>query len=201
MTGDAKIEAARLRERARKLRTAAQYSDDPRMHRADLAEAAEMDRRAEELEREAIRERVKPHDTRETLMGLVHKAAVQLGLDEDIRRAMQQTITGKPSCRDMTENQLKQVAWHLKRLGADIGIPGQPLRGGNRWDRPTRPQLTEIERLALRFGWEQGLDDPSLLAFIQRTAKVDAVRFLTKRQASDVITGLRRWANQGRAIV
>ncbi|HWO99749.1 MAG TPA: regulatory protein GemA [Methylococcus sp.] len=132
---------------------------------------------------------------RRVLLGLAHKGAKLLGWDEDFRREMQQRITGHASCRDMSDAELKRWCWHLKALGADIGIPGPPLRGGRRMDRPTPWQLGEIERLALAFGWE-GLDDRRLLGFVRHTAHVDDVRFLTRRQASAVIVGLGRWLCQ-----
>lgn len=134
---------------------------------------------------------------RRVLLGLAHKGAVQLGWDEDFRREQQHRLTGQRSCRDMTTPQLVAWCWHLKRLGADIGIPGKPPRGGHSLDRPTPNQLGEIERLALLFGWD-GLDDRRLLAFVQRTAQVEAVRFLTRAQASACISGLSRWARQRR---
>lgn len=132
---------------------------------------------------------------RAALLGLAHLAAKQLKWDEDFRKAQQLTRTGKSSCKDMTDSELLDWCWHLKRLGAIIGIPHPPRRGGKSWDRPTPRQLGEIEQLALQFGWD-GLDDKRLLAFVARTAKVDDVRFLLRWQATSVITGLRRWKRQ-----
>lgn len=133
---------------------------------------------------------------RHKLTGLAHMASQQLGWDDDMRRQMQKDKTGKESLRDMTDNELLDWCWHLKRIGAQIGIPHPLRKGGKSWDRPTTRQLGEIEKLALQLGWENGLDDDSLTAFIQRTAKVDNVRFLMQWQATHVITGLRRWLQQ-----
>jgi hypothetical protein len=63
----------------------------------------------------------------------------------------------------------------------------------------TRWQLATIERLAWELGWERGLDDARLLRFVQRTAKVDSVRWLEKGAASAVIGGLMRWKRQRQA--
>ncbi len=131
-------------------------------------------------------------DARRVLMGLAHKAALLAGLDDDARRAVQQAVTGKASCKDMSEAELRRLLWHYKAKGVDIGIPGPAPRGGQGWTRPTPWQWAEIERLSHAMGWE-GLEDGRLLAFVRRTAQVDSVRFLTRRQATGVITGLGRW--------
>lgn len=134
-------------------------------------------------------------DDRQALLGIIHRGAAQLGLDEDDRRAMQARLTGRESCRDMDLTQLRTVAWHLKRSGADIGIPGLPPPA-KRLDRVTGPQLARLEQLAVTMGWAGGLADERLLGFVRRTAKIDHIRFLTRRQASDCIVGLERWLRQ-----
>ncbi len=137
-----------------------------------------------------------PNINRNALLGLAHLAAKQLGWDEDFRRAQQLSCTGKSSCKTMTDGELLDWCWRLKRLGAQIGIPHPPRKGGKSWDRPTERQLAQIEQLALQFGWLDGLEDKRLIAFIIRTTKVDDVRFLLRWQATDIISGLRRWQNQ-----
>lgn len=133
---------------------------------------------------------------RRALIGLAHMASQQLGWDDDMRRQMQQNKTGQASLRDMSDSELLDWCWHLKRLGAEIGIPHPPRKGGKRWDRPSTRQLGEIEQLALQMGWTNGLDDDRLTKFIQHTATVENVRFLMQWQATQVITGLRRWIGQ-----
>jgi hypothetical protein len=133
---------------------------------------------------------------RNILLGLAHLGAKKLDWEDEFRREQQQRFTGKSSCKDMTDADLLKWCWHLKGLGAEIGIPYAAPRGGKQWDRPTASQLTEIEKLALDFGWTDLLDDARLLLFIQKTTRVDNVRFLTRKQASHVITGLRRWQKQ-----
>lgn len=138
-----------------------------------------------------------PADRRRVLMGLAHKGAKLLGLDDDTRRAAQANHTGVSSCRDMSDGQLLAWCWELKHRGAKIGIPG-PAPRAVAMDRPSVPQLAEIERLAGLFGWTDGLDDRRLLGFVQHTAKVDHPRFMTRAQATAVISGLMRW-QKGRA--
>ena len=132
---------------------------------------------------------------RRVLLGVAHKAAAQLGMDEETRRAAQMAFCGKASLRDYTDAQLIAWCWELKRRGADIGIPAPPPKGGGGWGRPTDTQWAEIERLALRMGWS-GLDDGALRGFVRRTCDVADVRFLTRGQATAVISGLRRWVAQ-----
>ena len=59
--------------------------------------------------------------------------------------------------------------------------------------RPTAKQWYRLDRLARAKGWEKGLDDPRLAGFVRRTAKVDFTRFMTRRQASKIISGLEHW--------
>lgn len=132
---------------------------------------------------------------RRLLLGVAHKAAAQLGMDEEKRRAAQMAFAGKASLRDFSDAQLVGWCWELKRRGADIGIPAPPPRGGAGWGRPTGAQLAEIERLALAMGWS-GLDDGALRGFVRRTCEVEDVRFITRGQATAVISGLRRWLAQ-----
>lgn len=138
---------------------------------------------------------MQPRERRRVLLGLAHRAAAQLGMDEDTRRAAQAAFAGKVSLRDYTDAQLLAWCWELKRRGADIGIPAPPPKGGTGWGRPTEAQLAEIERLALAMGWA-GLDDGALRGFIRRTCAADDVRFVTRGQATAVISGLRRWLAQ-----
>ncbi|MDR4518931.1 MAG: regulatory protein GemA [Nitrosomonas sp.] len=133
---------------------------------------------------------------RGALLGLAHMGAKQLGWDEDTRKCMQRQKTGKESLKDMSNNELLDWCWHLKRIGAQIGIPHPPRRGGKSWDRPSGRQLGEIQQLALQFGWTDGLDDSRLNAFVERTTKVENIKFLMRWQATDVISGLRRWLKQ-----
>lgn len=136
-----------------------------------------------------------PQARRRLLLGLAHKGAAQLGMDEETRRAAQAAFAGKASLRDFTDQQLLAWCWELKRRGADIGIPGPPPKAGLGWDRPTEAQWTEIERLCMAMGWS-GLDDVALRGFVRRTCAVDDLRFVTRGQATAIVSGLRRWLAQ-----
>ncbi len=126
---------------------------------------------------------------RAVLMGLVHKAGVQLGLDDAARKSAQVAFCGVESCAQMTDAQLVAWCWELKRLGATIGIPVPARTGGDVTDW----QLVAIERAAIALGFEKGWADARLRAFCSRTVGVDAPNFLTRAQATQVLTGLHRW--------
>lgn len=132
----------------------------------------------------------KARERRRLLLGLAHKAAAQLGMDEDTRRAAQAAFAGRASLAEFSDRELLLWCWELKRRGADIGIPGPPPKGGTGWGRPTDAQLATIERLAASIG----IDDAALAGFVRRTTGMDDPRWLTQRSASRVITGLERWA-------
>lgn len=140
----------------------------------------------------------KPRARRAVLLGLVHKAGVQLGLDDAARRAAQAAFCGVESCAKMTDAQLVAWCWELKRRGAVIGIP-VPAQVANRPSGPTDWQLVSIERAAIALGFGQGWADGRLRAFCARTVGVDAPQFLSRADATKVLTGLHRWqASQAR---
>jgi hypothetical protein len=127
---------------------------------------------------------------RRLLLGLAHKGAAQVGMDDDTRRAAQLAFGGKESLRDFSDPLLIKWCYELKRRGADIGVPAPPPRGGTGWERPSAPQWARIEQLSAQLG----LSETGLAQFVTRTAKVDDPRFLTKAQATAVITALAKWA-------
>lgn len=134
-------------------------------------------------------------ERRRKLIAQAHMAAKQAGcVDEDDRRAIQQMVTGKESCRDMTVAELVRLIDHWGRMGAQVraSAPACAEAPG----MVTRWQLATIERLAWEMGWDAGLSDARLAAFLRRTARVERAAWLTKEAASSVISGLTRWKRQ-----
>jgi hypothetical protein len=150
-----------------------------------------------ETNQESIMARQTDGARRRALIAQAHLAAKRAGCaSEEDRRAIQQMVTGKASCAEMTERELVRLIDHWGRMGSDVRAAAPRVA-----DAPgmaTRWQLATIERLAWELGWEQGLDDARLLRFVQRTAKIDSVRWLEKGAASAVISGLMRWKRQRR---
>jgi hypothetical protein len=94
----------------------------------------------------------------------------------------------------MTERELVRLIDHWGRMGSAVRAAAPQATDG----MATRWQLATIERLAWELGWSEGLEDARLLRFVQRTAKIDSVRWLEKEAASSVISGLMRWKRQRR---
>ncbi len=67
---------------------------------------------------------------RSRLIGAIHAVAAKNGIDDETRRALQQDSTGKASCSDMTEHELRRV---LERITGNREIPA-------RSKRPTVPE-------------------------------------------------------------
>jgi len=130
---------------------------------------------------------------RRRLLAQVHLGGKRLfGDDRETYEEYLHTHTGERSCAALTVPQLRAVALELRRAGALDG----PARGGQRAaDRPTPAQWAKLGALARAMGWE-GLESPALQGFVKRTAKVSHSRFLTRAQASRVITGLETWLGQ-----
>jgi hypothetical protein len=134
-------------------------------------------------------------ERRKKLIAQAHLAAKQAGcVDADDRRAVQLAVTGKASCADMTVAELVKLIDHWGGRGSDVraSTPECAQAPG----MVTRWQLATIERLSWDMGWMDGLEDARLLAFLKRTAQVDRAEWLTRRDASGVITGLSRWKRQ-----
>lgn len=143
--------------------------------------------------------------SRHTLLGRVHQGTARLFGREDraAHEAFVLAHTGKRSCRDCTAAELRDLIRALIDRGALAArahrvTPPAAIRqpGGLGPDRPTPRQWAFILDLAKARGWDEGLEDPRLSAFIRRTVFVDALRFLTREDASQVITGLKRWQSQ-----
>lgn len=138
--------------------------------------------------------------TRQQMYGLVHKGAFCLpGIDSDDAYRDWLAINtriGKEqpqrSCTTCTNKQLGHLVGLLRRLGALDGN----ARGGKGIDRPTSRQWAKLAGLGRAMGWDGGLEDARMQAFIKRTAKVDNTRFLTRKGITECITGLEQWAKQ-----
>lgn len=106
--------------------------------------------------------------------------------------------TGKSSARKLSRDERVQMVRTIRDLNI---LPDS--RGGGRGkarngaDRPTSRQWSKLAALAKARGWD-GLDDARLQGFVKRTAKIDNIRFMTRNQASLVITGLSNWAGEAK---
>lgn len=126
---------------------------------------------------------------RKGLIAKIKIGAKAIGLDDDTYRDFLAVHGGgQRSCTKMSDTQLKAVAAALAAKGA---YPDDS-KGGAGDDRPTDAQRRKLAALARARGWD-GLEDERLVGFVQRTAKVEHPRFLTRAAMSAVISGLERW--------
>jgi hypothetical protein len=109
-------------------------------------------------------------------------------------------LTGVASAGQLSTQGRIDLCRRLRRDGLiPERAPNKRVKGGINIERPTPQQFAKIAALARTLGWQATddvLDDPCLLAFVRRTVKIDAMRFMTRVQASQVITGLERWVGQ-----
>jgi len=143
--------------------------------------------------------------TRNRLIKLIHVARRQLAMDDPSYRANLRHVSGKTSCADMTEAELKRVLARLQQLGFVLKrTPGKP-------DRGPIAELRKLQAIWITMGQHRILDDASdaaLNRWIARMAGVEAHQWLSRAQARRLLEALKAWhrrellqrlAQQGRA--
>ncbi|MFB9148734.1 gp16 family protein [Roseovarius ramblicola] len=135
-----------------------------------------------------------------SLHKLIFAACRQLGLDDDARRDLQVSVTGKTSLRDMSDGELKLLVNRLK----EAGFKDQPVR--SRHKPAPRADLRMIHVLWRKLGEAGALRDPSrrgLNTFIRKRfgsnwgsvpADVDMLR--DWQQIDAVIQALKDWGRR-----
>ncbi|MCL2346465.1 MAG: regulatory protein GemA [Desulfobulbus sp.] len=126
----------------------------------------------------------------------VHAACRRLSIDDDTRRALQQRLTGKASLADMHSGELSTVLDHLNRQGGYR--PRDP--------QSTRPLADDAPSKKIRALWLElhaagAVRNPAeaaLGAYVKRQTGVDALQWLSSREASAVIEALKRWLKRVR---
>ncbi len=126
---------------------------------------------------------------RHKLMAMVHIAAQHLNIMHGSAeyRTWLQTMTGKQSCKDLTDAQLQNVVDLLRQQGCL-----ERKATGSASNRPTRKQWQKMEILARRLNFGNAMT-PQFAAFVKRITKLESPRFLTKQSISNVIIGLENW--------
>lgn len=120
------------------------------------------------------------NDARTRLIRRIHAQARSRGLDEAGRRALQERLTGKASCADMTLTELQRVATDL---------------GSTRDRLPDGPASAKLRALWIS-GWHLGVvrdrSDAALIAFLKRATGLDAARFLHEpRDVGRAVEGIK----------
>ncbi|WP_172379774.1 regulatory protein GemA [Vibrio sp. Vb339] len=136
---------------------------------------------------------------RHAYYGLVHKGVKALlndrmgFYDDDEYRNYLGIQTGQTSCKDLSDDTLRELVAELKRQGyLEDSIKFKKRLGGSSSRQPSNLQWAKLAALAKSMGW-QGLDDPALDSFVKRTVKVERARWLTRDTIRAVIVGLERW--------
>jgi hypothetical protein len=105
--------------------------------------------------------------------------------------------TGKRSAGKLTTGQRIDLIKMMRKEGLiPNSTPGGKGPTASGEDRPTSAQWAKMAAIGRSMGWQKGLEDERLRSFVKRTAKVSSTRFLSRNQASKVITGLEGWALQ-----
>ncbi|WGW01565.1 regulatory protein GemA [Vibrio sp. YMD68] len=136
---------------------------------------------------------------RHAYYGLVHKGVKALLNDrmgfyeDDEYRNYLGIQTGQTSCKDLSDDTLRELVAELKRQGyLEDSTKFKKRLGGSSSRQPSNLQWAKLAALAKSMGW-QGLDDPALDSFVKRTVKVERARWLTRDTIRAVIVGLERW--------
>jgi len=123
---------------------------------------------------------------RKRLIQLVHIGKVKMALTDDTYRVFLDGITGKDSCAAMTIRQLETVLRTMRKHGFDLAprLVKPEEKGG-----ASMSQLEYIKGMWAKCA--RNKSDKALLTFVNRIAKVKALRFLTDHTAQKVILALR----------
>lgn len=109
-------------------------------------------------------------ETRNKHIARVHAVARELGLAGDDYRQWLKRQAGQESCAELTDAELDRLTDELKA---------------------TLPQWQKAKKLIVEIGYA-GFEDPRFLTIVQRVAKKDTPRLLSKQQLRNVIGALSR---------
>lgn len=140
---------------------------------------------------------------RKALYAAIHATAKTIGMADEIRRDMQQQLTGHDSCKDMTMAELQKVYGSLSLLATGMGKADKVYRLKKRVSRPGRDerqpeelitleQKKLIEHLGDHLGLTNGL---GLTRLCKRVVKVFFPQ--TREQANKVIEALKAMEQRG----
>ncbi len=116
-------------------------------------------------------------------MRKIHVLAREYGLDDDLLHVHIQTVTGKDSLRKLSLGEAVRVIDSLDQKA----------------DQMTWRQKYFIDRLLQELGWTDGQGQPDynrLDGFCSKYYGVDSHKWITRRNASNVIEGLKNMARK-----
>jgi phage gp16-like protein len=107
-------------------------------------------------------------------LAAIHIAFKALGISKDDACALKQSVTGKASAADMTEQQRKRLLVRLAELQADAA------------------KARALWAALASAGQVRTDTDAALMAYVKRQTHVDHWRFLNGHQVNSVIEALKR---------
>jgi phage gp16-like protein len=148
----------------------------------------------------------KTNPVRAGLIGKIHVAKKQLGLDDDTYRAVLRRVTGKDSSSGCSISELEDVKAEMVYLGFKPVKTAHPRAG-------KRPLADGETATKLRALWISGyhlavVNDPSeaaLAAFVKRATGgkkrgVDALQWMTADDARKAIEALKAWLTRAGGV-
>lgn len=154
----------------------------------------------------AAKRPAKPQDPRRRLQRALMAACRKRGIDDDTRRDLIEQITGKRSSKDLTLPEFGQVLDRINRgAGGNRARPDQADKPAKP-KRASRPESVHPVHGKIRALWWTcywlglvdlpGENDQAIDAFVRRQTGIDALRFVTHRQAPAVIEALKDMARR-----
>lgn len=125
----------------------------------------------------------------------IHIAKKQLAMDDDTYRAMLKSIAGVESSKDLSVPKAMKVLAHLERCG----FKAKPASKAK-----TRALADDAQSKMIRGLWLELADmeivrdrsEAALASFVKRMTKIDALQWLSSKQASQVIEHLKEWRDR-----
>jgi phage gp16-like protein len=138
---------------------------------------------------------------RNRLIKLIHVGRRELRMDEETYRAILKEKTGHASASDCSDKQLERVLVHLKTAGFKIKVntsAGSKRKGGNRTmaDDDQSRMIRGIWLELVGMGIVRDSSEAALASFVCRHTKIEALQWLSSKQASSVIEHLKHWRDR-----
>jgi len=140
-------------------------------------------------------------------LAAIHIAFKALGISKDDACSLKQSVTGKASAADMTEQQRKRLLARLAELQADRATqrgeqpaytpkprPAQRAVSGDQDERWYKARALWSALAAA--GHVRTDTDAALTAYVKRQTHMDHWRFLNGHQVNSVIEALKRWCRR-----
>ncbi|WP_079381547.1 gp16 family protein [Pseudomonas aeruginosa] len=138
-------------------------------------------------------------DARQRLIRLIHVGKRELGLDDEIYRALLMGSVQKDSTSAMSVPELERVLERMKRSGFKVRVKSARPPAQSRPGRPLAqyPEARKVRALWLflhQLGAVKNPSEEALAAYVKRIAKVDALQWTNGNQTEALIETLKKWA-------